>query len=129
MNTMQTINLMQVRILTSLDVLGSTNRRQLQLHSGVSNAPLDRELKDLHARDLVIFDMTVRSQGATIMMTEAGERALAAYQEVKRRWANGTGKKVPPRTISIFGSFYRPGQGGYVRNDGNLSIPSRGVAC
>jgi len=116
----------QLTILQSLATKGPQPRMPLMQAAAIGHNTFAKVFESLVYRGLVIDGE--RQPGRTwclIEITMAGRRALADLE-------NGTQEhpmRVPAQTRSKLEGFYRPPPAQFCRNNGNMHIPSRGVAC
>ena len=124
------INTHQVKILTALAKNHSSTRSALIPLSDVYQSRFNLELTDLRERGLVSYHDTKR-RGVKVTVfdiSESGAKALADHEAHQARLAVMPGKALPPK-INIYElPTWMPPKNTYVRNNGNVHVPSRGMS-
>jgi predicted transcriptional regulator len=106
---------------------GDTDKSSLIKLSGIFKHRFMHDMPDLRERGLVESYTLGTKSALMYAITHDGKRALADYIKHQEMLARMPEKALPPRRNLFEFAVWVPPKNTYVRNNGNVHIPSRGV--
>lgn len=122
------INQPQAALLTVLAVADS-DKSNLIKQSGIFKHRFMRDMPDLRERGLVEWYQLNSKCPAMYSITMSGRRALSDHIKNQEMLAREPEKAQPARRNLFEFPVWVPPKNGYVRNNGNTHLPSRGMSA